>query len=290
MGNRPGRSLPRRFLLNFYPSSFNSPFPCMKTPISYYGGKQKMLRHILPLIPEHKIYTETFFGGGAVFFAKDPCEAEIINDNNHMVVNFFEVAKHDFQSLKEKVEATLFSRATYSVAWSMYRMPHLFSPVQRAWAFYVATNMGFACIVGSWGFDKYGKRSKTFVNKKLSFDKRIVERLASVTIECSEACTVIKRFDTEDSFHYVDPPYINTNLGHYNGYTEAEYELLLKTLSGIKGKFLLSSFPSELLTKYTEANGWHTRTYTKSLAAHKSEGGQSKPTKTEVLTANYPIT
>lgn len=30
----------------------------MRTPISYYGGKQTMLKHILPLIPPHRIYTE----------------------------------------------------------------------------------------------------------------------------------------------------------------------------------------------------------------------------------------
>lgn len=39
----------------------------MKTPITYYGGKQMMAKHILPLIPEHHIYSEAFFGGGAIF-------------------------------------------------------------------------------------------------------------------------------------------------------------------------------------------------------------------------------
>lgn len=38
----------------------------MKTPISYYGGKQTLLKHILPLIPSHKLYTEAFCGGAAV--------------------------------------------------------------------------------------------------------------------------------------------------------------------------------------------------------------------------------
>ena len=33
-----------------------------KTPITYYGGKLNMLKEILPLIPEHTIYTEAFFG------------------------------------------------------------------------------------------------------------------------------------------------------------------------------------------------------------------------------------
>lgn len=44
----------------------------MKTPITYYGGKQKMLIHIMPLIPPHNIYTEAFCGGCALFFAKEP--------------------------------------------------------------------------------------------------------------------------------------------------------------------------------------------------------------------------
>ena len=50
----------------------------MRTPISYYGGKQTMLKHILPLIPRHRIYTEAFCGGAAVLFAKRPAEAEVI--------------------------------------------------------------------------------------------------------------------------------------------------------------------------------------------------------------------
>ncbi len=42
----------------------------MKTPITYYGGKQKLVSKILPLIPEHKLYAEPFVGGAAVFFGK----------------------------------------------------------------------------------------------------------------------------------------------------------------------------------------------------------------------------
>lgn len=41
-----------------------------------------MLKHIIPLIPSHRLYTEAFCGGAAVLFAKSPVEAEIINDIN----------------------------------------------------------------------------------------------------------------------------------------------------------------------------------------------------------------
>ena len=69
----------------------------MKTPITYYGGKQQMLNVILPKIPQHKLYVEPFFGGGAVFFAKAPSEAEIVNDINHRLVTFYRALKYDFE-------------------------------------------------------------------------------------------------------------------------------------------------------------------------------------------------
>lgn len=262
----------------------------LKTPITYYGGKLNMLNAILPLIPKHRIYTESFFGGGAVFFAKEPSEAEVINDTNNLAINFYEVIKTDFDSLKTKIEATLFSRATYTVALAIYKMPHLFNKLQQAWAFYVGTNMGFSCQIGSWGYDKYSKRVKAFQSKKIIFNSSIASRLENIQIENVDACKVIKSRDTEDAFHYVDPPYIDSNQGHYGGYSEKDYKNLLETLSKVKGKFLLSSYPSEILTKYAEANGWHTIRFEKPLSARKSIKGKPRGRKIEVLTANYPIT
>ena len=261
-----------------------------KTPISYYGGKQNMLQHILPLIPEHNIYTETFFGGGAVFFAKAPSKSEIVNDTNASVINFYKVCKTNFDALKLKIESTLFSRASYQVALTIYKMPHLFNELQQAWAFYIATNMGFGCRIGSWGFDKYGKRVKAFQNKKILFDEEILKRLEKVQIENYDACKVLELYNSPDAFHYIDPPYIDSNQGHYEGYTREDYIKLLKMLTQIKGKFLLSSYPSDLLDLYTKEFGWYTKTFKKPLSAKKAVGGVKRDSyKTEVLTANYPI-
>lgn len=261
-----------------------------KTPISYYGGKQNMLRHILPNIPKHSIYTEAFFGGGAVFFAKEPAISEIINDSNALVINFYKVVQRDFLSLKAKVEATLFSRATYSVALTIYRMPHLFNELQQAWAFYVATNMGFSSKIGSWGFDKYGKRIKSFLNRKLTFDEGICDRLEQTQIECADAVRVIQTFDCEDAFHYIDPPYIDTHMGHYGGYSRDDYRRLLATLSTIKGTFLLSGFPNDILEEYLKKNQWHIKRFNKLKTASKATLGKARTSrKTEVLVANYPI-
>lgn len=78
----------------------------MRTPISYYGGKQTMLKHILPLIPSHKIYTEAFCGGAAVLFAKRPSEAEIINDINMELTNFYWCMQVYYSDLKHEINKT----------------------------------------------------------------------------------------------------------------------------------------------------------------------------------------
>ena len=248
-----------------------------------------MLKEILPRIPEHRIYTEAFFGGGAVFFAKEPVESEVINDTNHMAITFYEVVKTNFEELKAKIEATPFSRASYKVAMSIYHMPHLFNRLQQAWAFYVGVNMGFSAMIGSWGYDKYGKRGRVFHHKKLRFNPEVMERLKGVQIECNDACAVIESRDTPDTFHYVDPPYIDSNQGHYGGYGKEDFERLLKTLSSVKGKFLLSSYPSELLEQYTSKCGWYTKSFEKPLSAGRIMDGGIRKRKLEVLTANYPI-
>ena len=82
----------------------------LKTPISYYGGKQKLVSTILPLIPAHKMYVEPFVGGGAIFFAKEPSHIEVINDTNKELINFYNILQNRFVELQKMVAVTLHSR------------------------------------------------------------------------------------------------------------------------------------------------------------------------------------
>ena len=260
----------------------------MRTPVTYYGGKLSLIQKILPLIPKHKIYTEAFFGGGAVYFAKEKSVSEIINDTNDFVINFYKVLKENFEELKQKVETTLWSRATYKFAIHVYNAPHWFTDLQKAWAFWILTAQGFSGMIGAWAYDKDSSKARTFINKKLRFTKELSERLETTQIENTDALKVIKSRDTIETFHFIDPPYVGADQGHYKGYTEQEFINLLDTLASIKGKFLLTTYDSELLTDYVKKNNWHQIKIEKPLTAYNSKGGKRKR-KIEVFSMNYKI-
>jgi DNA adenine methylase len=255
----------------------------LKTPITYYGGKQKMLQYILPLIPEHNIYVEPFLGGGAVFWAKKPSKVEFINDHNGEVINLYRVLKLRFPELKREIEATLHSEFQQKQAIQIYRNPEKHDEIKRAWAVYTMSQQSFYAILGStWKCSWNRSLASQLQARKSQFTDIYAERLEHVSIFCRDALDVIKKADREDAFHYVDPPYYQADMGHYGGYTLADFKNLLKLLSTLKGKFILSSYPSEILSEYATRNNWRML----ELDLLRSAG---KGRKVEVLTVNYPI-
>lgn len=71
------------------------------------------------------------------------------------------------------------------------------------------------------------------------------ERLADVHIEHDDAISVIKRWDSPQTFFYCDPPYPGANQGHYSGYTDKDFAALVDTLDKCQGSFLLSCYGFE---------------------------------------------
>jgi len=260
-----------------------------KTPITYYGGKQTLAPFIVSIIPEHILYAEPFTGGGAVYFHKPPSKSEVLNDTNGELMNFYRVTKEQFKPLQRMIQRTLHCRDAYRQAEVVYQHPDLFDEVRRAWALWVLSSQGFAGkLDGPFGYDKtQNTTSKRIANKRLNFTEGYAKRLELTQIECADALYIIRSRDHEGAFFYCDPPYVGSNCGHYKGYTEADFEALLGLLSAIKGKFLLSSYPSELLDRFTQKHKWHT-VKREMLVSVNAKAGKAKK-KIEVMTANYPI-
>ncbi len=262
----------------------------MKTPITYYGGKQKLAATILKLIPEHKLYCEPFIGGAAIFFAKEPSPVEVINDVNSEMINFYKTVQNDFTSLEKHIRITLHSRKSFREASVIYNNPDMFTEIQRAWAVWCLASQGFAGMLdGSWGYDvAKNTTTKKITNKRTTFTEDYAIRLQNVQIECTDALRIIRSRDQAKAFFYCDPPYFNSDCGHYDGYSKDDFESLLKLLSGIKGKFLLSSYPSPILKQYNKAMGWDQVEIKQTVSVANNNGKPGKA-KTEVLTANYSL-
>lgn len=259
----------------------------MTTPITYYGGKQKLTKTILKVLPEHKLYAEPFLGGGAIFFAKEKSKVEVINDTNKELINFYKVVQEDFVSLEKHIRITLHSRDLHRKAKVIYANPDMFDPIRRAWAIWVMATQSFSSMLdGSFGYDiSRNTTSKKIANKRDSFTEQYAIRLQDVQIESTDAIKIIQSRDSANSMFYLDPPYYNSDMGHYDGYTLDDFERLLKTASRIKGKFLLSSYPSPILSEFTKKHNWKQEQIKMDVTVANKCG--KRKGKVEVLTANY---
>jgi DNA adenine methylase len=262
----------------------------MKTPISYYGGKQNLVSQILPLIPKHVTYVEPFVGGGAVFWGKTKSEVEVINDTNRELINFYEILQNDFIDLEKMIRISLHSRSLHNDATVVYNNPHMFGRTKRAWALWVLAALSFSSkLDGNFGYDrKKGTTSLKVKSKRTSFTEELAIRMQEVQVECTDALRVISSRDNENAFHYCDPPYYNSDCGHYDGYSLEDFKGLLELLSGVKGKFLLSSYPSDILTEFISEYKWSSIQLEQSVSVANRFGKPGKK-KIEVLTANYDL-
>lgn len=166
----------------------------VKTPIVYYGGKTAILNHLLEMVPVHEVYTETFFGGGALFWAKDPVKNETINDRLDIVINFYRVLRSDYRKLKKMIDATLISRALYNESLQVIRLfkqnPLMVDRVHLAWAFWLRSNFSHMNkLNGGYKQEKDGGRSisQQLQKRKHEFTERMVARIENTTIENTDA-------------------------------------------------------------------------------------------------------
>lgn len=259
----------------------------MKTPVTYYGGKQTMLKYILPLIPEHTIYTEAYAGGAAVFFAKQPANTEILNDTNGELINFYRVFKQHSSELKDEINSSVHSRNLHTYAKFIYSYPEFFSKVKRAWALWYLSKTSFASkLDGSYGYDKTPKNTcvKRFVNgKEYALAEQLANRLSNVQLESNDGVRVILSRDSVNAFHFIDTPYPGSNQGHYSGFSDSDFERVLMSCEQITGKFMLTMFPHDILQKYINKHGWNVKEITRTISASKT----SRRKQVELIVMNY---
>lgn len=262
----------------------------MRTPITYYGGKQQLADKICSMLPPHKIYCEPFFGGGAVFFAKPKSYLEVINDTNDRLITFYRQVQSHFSELANMVAVSLHSESDYIKAKDIYYGRIAATEIELAWSVWILTNESFsASIKGGWKWCNGSAGSHTGVfmaNKRNEFSEKLKSRMQHVQISCRDAIEVIKQRDSSYTVFYLDPPYPNCVQQHYSGYTMNDLYELLCVLQNIKGKFILSNYWCQTLRYFVAVNKWNVDKVELPLRVANLTKAKRK---IEILVSNYTV-
>ena len=213
--------------------------PSAKPIVPWTGGKRRLAGQILPLFPKHICYVEPFAGGAALFFLKEPSKAEVLNDINGELVNLYRVVKNHLEEFLRQFKWALTSRKIYE--WSHATPPEVLTDVQRAARFFYIQRLNFAGLPRSRTY-ACGTRESRAINLL-----RIEETLSAAHLRLSQANLeslpwekCVERYDREETFFYMDPPYLGSSNDYGFDFPPENYQRMAELLGTMKGKAIVS--------------------------------------------------
>jgi DNA adenine methylase len=211
---------------------------------TWVGGKTKLAKEIISIMPDHYHYVETNFASGVVFFNKRKAPANTINDIDDNLMNIYRQIILNEKEFTNRVYWTLFSRSEHK-RW-MYALQNNFkdiSDVDRAIAYLYLILTSYQNMVGG-GFTPSIKRNTAdqFNHDLIPKIKLIREALDSVVIETSSMMDLIPKYDTPDCLIYSDPPYYSTSETdiYVHNFTKTDHTTLFLKLMRCKANWMLS--------------------------------------------------
>lgn len=262
----------------------------IRTVLKYPGSKWNIAREIVGYIPTHHTYVEPYFGSGAVLFNKAPSAIETVNDLDSNVTNLFRCIQTDSERLARLVMTTPFAREIYDEQFDCdFTKTMYVDNFERAVNFLIQCWQGHGFRTNGykvgWKNDVQGRENMYALWNWYRLPEWIIgiaERLRQVQIENRPALEVIERFNYDNVFMYIDPPYLlgtRTGKSYMHEMSDEDHVKLLETLLQSKAKVMISGYESDMYNDYLK--GWK-KHYLKSCAEH------GKP-RTEVIWMNYNI-
>ena len=268
----------------------NTQYRTLNSPIKWVGGKSRLRKVIVEMLPPHTCYVEPFAGAAWVLFAKPPSDVEILNDIDQELVTFFRVVKEKPEQLIESFEWELVSRAEFE------RLANLDSTqltdVQRAHRFYYL-------IMAGWGGELNYPRFQTSItdgghgNRLIGALKTLQERLQpihdrlrTVIIENLDWRDCIDRYDRPGTVMYIDPPYPDNGCNYAHNMRDwDDHRLLAERLKTAQCKWLVSSYDiPEIHALY---DGYRITPVQSSSGMKARKNGDERVINKEVLVCNF---
>lgn len=230
----------------------------------YHGGKFRLAPWVMQFFPPHQTYVEPFGGAAGVLIQKPRSYAEVYNDLDGEIVNFFRVLRdpETRARLIEQIRLTPYARAEFEQAWE-----DATDDVERARRVAIRAQMGFGSAGATkniTGFRTDTKRAYgTAQHQWATYPDAVVAaglRFEGVLIENREATEVMLQHDDAQTLHFVDPPYVHSTRvrprsgGYRHEMTDTDHQALLQVLLELEGMVVLSGYDSEIYNQMLE--GW----------------------------------
>jgi DNA adenine methylase len=193
--------------------------------IGWVGGKARISKQLISMMPAHNEYCEVFFGGGSVFFTKPKAESNFVNDLNSNLVNMYEVMRDEGDEFWKFAPYLLYSKEMFDKAVEKYGSEDWdkLDKVRRAVFYYFIIRTSFNNQLKNFtrdqSFSIYDEYYKTL---------KIGEKLQGVCIDNLVFEKFIrKRIDTNPKrkkLFYLDPPYVVAEGKGYYEYLFSDYQ------------------------------------------------------------------
>jgi DNA adenine methylase len=257
--------------------------------LRYHGGKFRLAAWVMSFFPEHTCYVEPFGGAAGVLLQKERVYAEVYNDLDEAVANFFMVLRDPAarERLIEAVVLTPYARSEFDLSW----LP-ADDPIESARRLCIRAQMGFGsagATKGVTGFRidtkrEYGTAQHLWAQYPAALASAGA-RFTGVLIENRPAVDVIRQHDAPNTLHFVDPPYVHSTRtrtgtrGYRHEMTDDDHAELLDVLLDAGGYVVLSGYDTDLYKSMLK--GWTTRSTQSRISA-----GRGSVNRTEVVWIN----
>ena len=245
----------------------------------WFGGKNSMSNWIYKHIPKDiKTYVEVFSGSMAIYFNEDftHCENIVFNDFNKLQTNFISCCK-DYNKMLSEIEKSFkpgeflhtietdtdkykkHYRDLYTKTKSKdcdfyddmdFNIPDYVRGVIYSFMITSAFNACHGRGAGFSGITKTNKLKLTTLINKLKKEEYHKKLDSLNNIECMDFEELIKKYDSDDTYLYLDPPYKYTDgdgthdqdYGSKNMFGDSSHKRLADILLKTKSRWSLSYY------------------------------------------------
>ena len=231
-----------------------NPDKYLKSPLRYPGGKSRLVKTMIELLPKFYEYSEPVLGGGSMFLAiltKYPNKKYWVNDLNYDLYCFWKSLKERGNDLaneakKLKEEFKLNGKGLFYYL----KDSNSNNEFEIGIRFYILDMISFSGLVDAGGYSELSFQER-FTNNAISRLRSISPFLGQVRIS-NLAYQEILSESGENLFYYLDPPYYSQRASKLYGkrglyHTIFDHQVFADTVKMIQHKWLLSYDDSEFV-------------------------------------------